>query len=80
MGVTVAEKTERSNCRFQVEKTPDGKSILVVHLYHQTIPGLKDAKLGFGLLGGLPPESVKRLAETLNEQVLDLFVTTKQPG
>jgi hypothetical protein len=75
----VAEKTERSNCRFQVEKAPDGKSMLVVHLYHQTIPGLKDAKLGFGLLGGLLPEAAKKLADTLNDQVLDMFVTTKQP-
>lgn len=71
------EKTERSNCRFTVQKTPDGKPLLVVQLYQDTIPALKNSTLGFDLLGGLRPEAAQKLADTLNEHVLDAFVTVK---
>lgn len=70
------DKTERSNCRFAVQ-TNEGKSVLVVELYQDTIPGLKNSILGFDLLGGLRPEAARKLAETLNEHVLDLFVTVR---
>ena len=71
------EKTERSNCRFTVQKTPDGKPLLVVQLYQDTIPALKNSTLGFDLLGGLRPEAAQKLADMLNEHVLDTFVTVK---
>jgi hypothetical protein len=68
-------KTERSNRRFTVEQS-DGKPVLVVHLFQDTIPVLRQVSFGFDLLGGRRVEDAKKLAETLNEQVLDLFVTT----
>lgn len=34
--------------------------------------------LGFDLLGGTRTEEAKKLVEVLNEQVLDIFVTTKE--
>jgi hypothetical protein len=68
-------KTERSNCRFTVQQASDGKSVLVVQLYQDTIPMLKGVSLGFDLLGGMSVEQVKKLAETLNEHILDIFVT-----
>jgi hypothetical protein len=70
------DKTERSNCRFAVQ-TNDGKSVLVVQLFQDTIPALKNTVLGFDLLGGLRPEAARKLAEALNEHVLDVFVTVK---
>ena len=70
-------KTERSNCRFQVQQTPDGKSLIVVRLYQDTIPLLQRAVIGFDLLGGLRPEAAQKLADMLNEHVLDAFVTVK---
>jgi len=75
----MAEKTERSNCRFAVQKTPDGKPLLVVQLYQDTIPALKNSTLGFDLLGGLRPEAAQKLADMLNEHVLNTFVTVKIP-
>ena len=69
-------KTERSNCRFTVQRANDGKPFLLVKLYQDTIPALRDVLLGFDLLGGTRVEAAKKLAEMLNEHVLDMFVTT----
>jgi hypothetical protein len=69
-------KTERSNCRFTVKRTTDGKPFLAVELYHDTIPMLKDVLFGFDLLGGVRLEEAQKLADMLNERVLDMFVTT----
>jgi hypothetical protein len=69
-------KTERSNCRFTAQLASDGKPVLVVQLFQDTIPVLKQVLFGFDLLGGTRLEDAKKLAETLNEHVLDLFVTT----
>lgn len=77
MPSSMTEKTERSNCRFTVQRTPDGKPLLVVQLYQETISSLKNSTLGFDLLGGLRPEAAQKLADMLNEHVLDTFVTVK---
>jgi hypothetical protein len=72
-------KTERSNCRFTVQDN-DGKPLLMVQLYQDTIPALKGASFGFDLLGGTRLDAAKKLAETLNEHVLDMFVTNTNPS
>ncbi len=69
-------KTERSNCSFTVQQT-DGKPILVVQFYQESILHLREAVVGFDLLGGTHPDRAKKLAEMLNEHVLDMFVTNK---
>jgi hypothetical protein len=66
-------KTERSNCRFAVQGS-EGKSLLVVQLYQDTIPALNGSSIGFDLLGGTQIEAAKKLAGMLNEHVLDMFV------
>ncbi|MFY9645849.1 MAG: hypothetical protein WAK29_11765 [Terriglobales bacterium] len=68
-------KIERSNCRFVVQQGTDGKPFLALELYQDTIPRLKGALLGFDLLGGMRVEQAKKLAEALNEHVLDIFLT-----
>jgi hypothetical protein len=67
---------ERSNCHFAVPRTSDGKPVLVVQLYQDSIPSLKGTTLGFDLLGGIGVEQAKKVAEMLNEHVLDLFLIT----
>lgn len=74
------QKTERSNCRFAIQQGTDGKPLLVVQLYQDTIPALKGALLGFDLLGGTRIEAARKFAEMLNEHVLDLFVTYEIAG
>lgn len=74
------EKTERSNCRFSVQQSADGRPVLVVNLYQNTISSLKNSVIGFDLLGGLPLATARKLADTMNEHILDLFVTLEQPA
>lgn len=71
-------KTERSNCRFIVQQAENGKPVLVLQFFQQTISVLKEATLGFDLLGGTQAEEAKKLVEMLNERVLDMFVTMKE--
>jgi|HubBroStandDraft_2_1064218.scaffolds.fasta_scaffold383506_2 hypothetical protein len=74
-------KTERSNCHFEVQQASDGKPVLVLQLYQDSVPALKGTTLGFDLLGGISVEQAKKVAETLNEHVLDLFlITNGEPG
>jgi len=76
-GESFMRKTVRSNCRFMVQQA-GGKPFLAVQLFHDTIPLLKGASLGFDLLGGISVEQAKKLAEMLNEHVLELFLTTDE--
>ena len=73
-----AGKTERSNCRFVIRDTKDGKPQILVERYHQTVAVLSSAVLGFDLLGGTTLEQAKKVVAALNENVLDVFVTVKQ--
>lgn len=73
-------KTERTSCRFLINSTKDGKPQIVVKPFHKSVSLLANAVLGFDLLGGTTLEQAKRVAELLNENVLDVFVTEKQGG
>jgi hypothetical protein len=73
-------KIQRSNCRFLVQESGDGKSVVIMQLYQDTIPILKNAVIGFDLLGGTQPQQAKKVAELLNEHVLDVFVTDAETG
>jgi hypothetical protein len=55
-------KTDRSNCQFSVQEAPDDKVVIVVRLLHETIPALKNAVVGFDLLGGIRIEQTERIA------------------
>jgi hypothetical protein len=48
-----------------------------VQLYQETITRLGGAVVGFDLLGGMHPDQAQKLAQLLNEHVLDLFVTCR---
>jgi hypothetical protein len=68
-------KGGRSNCRFTVKQASDGKPVLAIQLYQDAIPTVRGASLGFDLLGGTKIEQAKKIADMLNEHVLDMFVT-----
>ena len=73
-------KTDRSNCQFVLERTGDGKPVVMVQLLHETIPVLRNAVVGFDLLSGIRPEQAQKLADVLNEYVLNVFVTATEKG
>ena len=67
-------RTERGTCRFVAEKGEGGKPVLRLELFHGTVSVLRDATLSFNLLGGMSLEQAKKLADSLNENVLDVSV------
>jgi hypothetical protein len=73
-------KTDRSNCQFLVQQAPDDKAVIVVQLLHETIPALKNAVVGFDLLGGIRVEQARQLVDLRNEYVLNVFVTVTEKG
>jgi hypothetical protein len=54
--------------------------VVVVQLLHETIPALKNAVVGFDLLGGIRIEEARQLVDLLNEYVLNVFVTVTEKG
>jgi hypothetical protein len=67
-------KTERGTCRFVVQFAGE-KPQIIVQTFHGSISILSDALIGFNLLGGITQEQAKKIADVLNEHVLDLFVS-----
>jgi hypothetical protein len=57
---------------------PTGNRLLSSRLYQDTIPNLNRVSIGFDLLGGTKEEQAKKVADLLNEHVLDVFVTEKE--
>lgn len=72
--------TERSICKFAVRVASDGAPHLIMQFCKETIPALKEATVGFGLLDGASLEQAKILAEVLNENVRDVFLTVTAEG
>ncbi|HXP42181.1 MAG TPA: hypothetical protein VN833_18150 [Candidatus Acidoferrales bacterium] len=68
-------RTERGTCRFVAPEGQGGKPVIRVELFHGTVSVLTHATLNFNLLGGMSLEEAKRMAETINDSVLDLSVT-----
>jgi hypothetical protein len=73
-------KTDRSNCQFVLQQTPDRRVVIMVQLLHETIPALRSVVVGFDLLGGIQVEQAKKLVDSLNEYVLNVFVTATEKG
>ena len=67
-------KTEPGSCRFVVEFV-SGRTQIVLQTFHGSISLLRDAVIGFNMLGGISPEQAKKVADMLNEHILDLFVS-----
>src|SRR6476619_3287822 len=74
-GVMTDTQTERSSCKFTVQQVEGGKQAIVVQTFHDSIGPPRHATLGFNLLSGTTSEQAKKIAETLNEYVLEAFLT-----
>jgi hypothetical protein len=69
-------RTERGSCRFLVEKAPGAeKYVIKIQPCHNGLSVLKNAQLGFDLLSGVSYEQATKIADRLNEDVLNVFVT-----
>jgi hypothetical protein len=67
-------RVERGTCRFVAQIAEGGRPVIALQFFHRTGSILDHAMLSFNLLGGLTLEQAKKLAEGLNEQVLDASV------
>jgi hypothetical protein len=66
---------ERSGCRFIVTKTDEGKPLIQLELFHNTVPSLKSLIVGFEVLTGTTPDQAKSLADAMNERIIGVNVT-----
>ena len=69
-------RTERSGSRF-VARTDDGKPVIQLELFHDTVSGLKALSVGFELLGGTTQGQAKALVDTMNERIVGVIVAPK---
>ena len=72
----MAQKIERSGCRFGV-KTEEGKPVIRLDLFHDTVSGLRSVSVGFEVLSGTTPEQAKALVDSMNERIVGVIVTPK---
>lgn len=70
-------KPERSGCRFAVAKTDEGKPVIQLQLFHDTVSHLRSLTVGFEVLGGLTPEKARTLVDAMNENIVGVIVTPK---
>jgi hypothetical protein len=68
-------RAERSDCRFVIAKTDEGRP--VIQLEHDTVSHLSSLTVGFEILGGATPEQAKTLADAMNESIVGVIVTPK---
>jgi hypothetical protein len=66
---------ERGSCRFKAVQGTDGKSVIRMEMFHQTVPSLTDMTVEFELLTGTTPDQAKKAAETMNDRVIGVVIT-----
>jgi hypothetical protein len=68
-------RIERGSCRFIAKNDERGHPIITLQFFHGTVSVLNHAVLSFNLLGGLSLEKVQKMADALNENILDATVS-----
>lgn len=66
---------ERGSCRFKAIQAADGKSVIRMEMFHQTVPSLAEMTLEFELLSGTTPDQARKLAESVNDRVIGILIT-----
>ncbi len=50
---------ERGSCRFSLRKTSEGKPMIEMELFHNTVPHLSAVTLSFEMLSGITLENAR---------------------
>jgi hypothetical protein len=66
---------ERGSCRFRAIQEADGKFVIRMEMFHQTVPLLKNATVDFELLNGTTLDQARKLAESVNDRVTGVLIT-----
>ena len=67
--------SERGGCRFVVTKTDDGKPMIQLELFHDTVSVLRSVKVEFEVLSGTSVEQARILVGAMNEMIVGVIVT-----
>jgi hypothetical protein len=70
-------KTEQSGSRFVMAKTDDGRPLIRLELFHDTVSGLRSLTVGFEMLSGTTLEQGRTLVDLMNERIVGVIVTPK---
>ena len=70
-------KTERGGCRFVVAQTDEGKPVIKLELFHDTVPTLTSSIIGFEVLSGVTVEQARSLVNVMNEKIVGVVITQK---
>jgi len=66
---------ERGSCRFKAIQGTDGKFVIRMEMFHQTVPQLKDVTVDFELLNGTTLDQARKLVESINDRVTGVLIT-----
>jgi hypothetical protein len=66
---------ERGSCRFKAIQGPDGKSVIRMEMFHDTVPRLADVTVDFELLNGTSLDQARKLAESVNDRVTGVMIS-----
>jgi hypothetical protein len=67
--------SERGGCRFVVTKTDDGKPIIQLEMFHNTVSVLRSLNVEFEVLSGTTADQASILVGAMNEMILGVIVT-----
>ncbi len=67
---------ERDSCRFKVIQGADGKFVIRMEMFHQTVALLKNMTVDFELLNGTTQDQARKLVESVNDRVTGVLITT----
>ena len=70
-------KSERGGCRFVVAQTDEGKPVIKLELFHDTVPTLTSSIIGFEVLSGVTVEQARSLVNVMNEKIVGVVITQK---
>jgi hypothetical protein len=70
-------KTERSGSRFVVANADDGRPLIRLELFHDTVAGLKSISVGFEVLSGTTVDQTRTLVDAMNERIIGVAVSPK---
>jgi hypothetical protein len=69
-------KSERSGSRFVV-RTDEGKPVIQLELFHDTVSDMRAISVGFELLSGVTLDQAKILVDAMNEKIVGVIVTPR---
>ncbi len=70
-------RQERSGSKF-VARSDEGKAVIQLELFHDTVPALKPVSVSFELVGGTTLDQAKALVDVMNDRIVGIIVTAKE--